>query len=405
MKPVLRFSKYKDSWIIASFSEFVAEIDSGWSPVCESNPADIDGWGSLKTTAITWDGFKPEENKRLPPELKPKLESEIRKDDILIIRVSPVNRVGVVAHVDTERKRLMVSDNMLRIRLANGLTPEFVPLLCRTSTVRKSWLSKVAGMASAQVVISQKTIRMTKIVIPDLDEQREISTFFAKINLKIHLLTKKKEALEKYKMGLMQKIFSQELRFKREDGTDYPEWKEIVFKEFLNQRSERNKNAKGYEVYSVNNRLGFISQSVQFDGYVVASEDVSNYKLVYPGDIVYNPSRINVGSIAINSTNAIRIVSPLYNVFHVSSYPVTFWYRLQELHIFKHLVKVSCSGSVRDSLSFDDLSNFKMVLPSIEEAVLIENILQKVEHNLSLLEELIKSTLALKTGLIQKMFV
>ena len=69
-----------------------------------------------------------------------------------------------------------------------------------------------------------------KVSFPEITEQLKISKLLVKVDQKINLLTKKKEALETYKKGLMQKIFSQELRFKRENGTDYPEWerKELI---------------------------------------------------------------------------------------------------------------------------------------------------------------------------------
>src|SRR5699024_5842984 len=58
------------------------------------------------------------------------------------------------------------------------------------------------------------------------DEQKKIGDFFSKLDRQIELEEQKLEKLEEQKKGYMQKLFSQELRFKDENGDDYPEWME-----------------------------------------------------------------------------------------------------------------------------------------------------------------------------------
>jgi type I restriction enzyme, S subunit len=293
--------------------------------------------------------------------------------------------------------------NVLRPKRINTYSHIYVSYYINEKLKRKI-ASLAKGVSISNVYNSD--LRTLNAVLPTLSEQNKVASFLRKIDQKINLLTKKKEALETYKKGLMQKIFSQELRFKCEDGTDYPDWEFVKFESILFPRSQRNKNCKYLEVYSVSNKEGFIPQTKQFDGYSVASNDLSNYKLVHPNDIVYNPSRINVGSIAINQTDGIKIVSPLYNIFSVDGgYNPSFWFMLRELHYFKHLVDISCSGSVRDSLSLDDLLSFRMNLPSTEEAKRIDKFLSVYDRKISTVAKQLSALNNLKKGLLQQMFV
>ena len=69
-------------------------------------------------------------------------------------------------------------------------------------------------------------LRLLKIRIPYEKEQQKIAAFLSSVDTKIEQLSRKKALWERYKQGMMQKLFSQEIRFKDEQGQDYPEWKE-----------------------------------------------------------------------------------------------------------------------------------------------------------------------------------
>ncbi len=64
------------------------------------------------------------------------------------------------------------------------------------------------------------------LMLPDPCEQKKIADFLDSVAKKMSLLTEKKSALEDYKKGMMQKLFSGRLRFSRDDGSSFRDWQE-----------------------------------------------------------------------------------------------------------------------------------------------------------------------------------
>ena len=244
------------------------------------------------------------------------------------------------------------------------------------------------------------------INVPEIKEQNKIVEFLSSVDKKIQLLEKKKEQLELYKKGVMQKIFSREIRFKDDNGNSYPDWEKIKLGEVIEQKSIRNKDNSVELVLSVSNKKGFISQQDQFDGYQVASKNVTNYKLVSKGEYAYNPSRINVGSIARLDDFERGIVSPMYVIFKLrNNLNPIFFDALYSSHRFKYLIKIGCSGSVRDSLNFNEMEKFDIELPSIEEQKKIADFLSFIDKKINTTSAQIDKTKEFKKGLLQQMFV
>ena len=122
-------------------------------------------------------------------------------------------------------------------------------------------------------------------------------------------------------------------------------------------------------VWSVSNTQGFVISNEYF-GKQVASEDINNYKKVFPSYFAYNPARINVGSIALNENGSIGCVSPMYVVFKIRDEkiirPKYLLLLLKSKIGIKQILKYS-DGSVRKVLSFANLSLIDIPLPSLPE--------------------------------------
>ena len=168
-----------------------------------------------------------------------------------------------------------------------------------------------------------------------------------------------------------------------------------VIKEF----SCRNKDLRVQKVYSVTNSDGFVPSQDYFSKDVF-SKDLSNYKIVRKGMLAYNPYRINVGSVACLQSEDEVIVSPLYVVVEVNEKKLLAEYLNLFLHsdIALEQIKSLTSGSVRDSLKYNDFTRLCFPLPSVEtqQAVIeklsaVKNLIAKREQQLAMLDQLAKS--------------
>lgn len=328
------------------------------------------------------------------------IRSRLSIGDIVYPCVGSIGKAVVIE----ENDKFHIQQNIAKITCNEFASPYYVvQFLTSDYGMREVYRFNASG---AQPNVLVGSLRQYRINIPSLPEQQKIASFLSAVDQKIQQLTKKKALLEQYKKGVMQQLFSGQLRFKDENGNPYPDWEEKRLGEYLIHKSTRNKDLSVELVLSVSNKKGFISQEEQFDGYEVASKDVSNYKIVDRDDIAYNPSRINVGSIARLINFEQGIVSPMYVIFSLKNgLNKIFFENLYNTHRFKHLIKVGCSGSVRDSLNFDDLCDFEFKFPSIEEQQKIATYLSSIDTKIGAVNNQITQTQTFKKGLLQQMFV
>lgn len=172
------------------------------------------------------------------------------------------------------------------------------------------------------------------------------------------------------------------------------------------QISKRNKDNHLCNVLSVSNRQGFIKQSEQFEDRNVASDDTSNYKIVEKNDFAYNPARINVGSIARLTKFETGIVSPMYICFRTKDCLKPEYLELffESRNFFYHIQK-RLEGSVRLCLSYEELCNIPIVIPSIEKQKQVDLHLSKLAQKIDLEMKILQFVQQQKTYLLHQMFI
>jgi type I restriction enzyme S subunit len=137
----------------------------------------------------------------------------------------------------------------------------------------------------------------------------------------------------------------------------------------------------------------------------VRAADLSRYKIVRPGAFAYNPMRLNIGSIAQNDRGRDVLVSPDYVAFETDADALlpAYFDHLRRTSIWGRFVKTAGSGGVRVRIYFEDLSDFVLELPPVEEQARIVEALDTTRREIAILEQQRDALVKQKRGLMQKL--
>lgn len=166
-----------NGWPTLKLENIVSEIESGWSPVCQKEKAQVGEWGVLKLSAISSGFFRDDENKALLPDVEPVEKLEARSGDLLLARKNVMELVGVSAFVFKTQGKLMLPDLIFRIRLKkdSGFTNEFLWQMFKTKTYLKYMQSFAGGTSGSMPNISKTNLVKLQLVAPPLADQKKFS--------------------------------------------------------------------------------------------------------------------------------------------------------------------------------------------------------------------------------------
>lgn len=229
------------------------------------------------------------------------------------------------------------------------------------------------------------------INLPTLPEQQKIAAFLTAVDEKIQQLTKKKDLLEQYKKGVMQKIFNQEIRFKDDNGNDFADWEEkplgTVAKLYQPVTiSQSQFTDEGYDVFGANGIIGKFSKF--------------NHK-----EIQVTVSCRGENSGQVNLTPAFCWITGNSMVANIEESKENilidfFYYSLSSVSL-KYLV----TGSGQPQITRNNLTKHKIYLPEIIEQQKIANFLSAIDDKINLVNQQLGKTKEYKKGLLQQMFI
>ena len=313
----------------------------------------------------------------------------VKQGDVIISTVRP--NLQAFTLIKDKVKDLIVSTGFA-VLTPKQIINEYLYQYVFSYPVSKQFYQLVVG--SNYPAVNSSDVSHLKIAFPPLSEQHRIVSVLSLWDTAIAKQTALIEQLTLRKRGLMQQLLTGKKRLKGFEGGS--------FHRLGNYISECNRRNNGCNrVLSVTNTRGFILQEEQFDK-IVASNDTSNYKVVRRGEFAYNPSRVNVGSLAMQKEYDEGILSPMYIVFKANE-NIDKTYLLQCLQSwwFRGHIPAYTQGSVRDSLSFDGLCSMKFYIPTLQEQKTISAILERADKEIEIQKQKLAAMQAQKKGLMQ----
>lgn len=282
----------------------------------------------------------------------------------------------------------------------------FAGYLMQSWKVRK----QVMVIAQGTKVLGLSTARLAKInlFIPEYKEQLMIAEFLSSVDKKIQLLEKKKEQLELYKKGVMQKIFSREIRFKDNNGNSYPDWEEKKLRNVCDVVVGGTPSTYKKEYWD--GEIGWISSGDLNNGNVTKPSklitklglDNSSAKMMPNHTVMLAMTGATLGKIGylmFNSSANQSVAGFLPNETYSSKY---LFYSLQNgiNQVFKY-----SGGAAQQGINKNSILNLIYNFPKLEEQKKIAEFLSAIDNKIDTTSNQINKTKEFKKGLLQQMFV
>ncbi|TXH74831.1 MAG: restriction endonuclease subunit S [Lysobacteraceae bacterium] len=314
-------------------------------------------------------------------------KSILQEGDVLVVRSGVPGTACVLP-------REFAGSNCIDIVFArpkkSDILPEYLAEVTNSPIGRRHVVGSQLGMALKHFNVGE--YKKLEISLPSVQEQRKIIDF---LNVWSSLV-ERYERLIQVKEGLYLAEIAKRIQF---GGM-----KKSLIESFSREVSTRNNELQVARVLSVTNSNGFVLPEDRF-GRRVASEDLSSYKIISRGQYAYNPSRINVGSIARLDDWDKGVLSPMYVVFELDEKKIDSDYFLHWLNSSETRARIrnSAQGSVRETVPFSALGALPIPLPKLAQQKAIARYLNSLRKEIRLLERKVELLKLQKRGLMQQL--
>ncbi len=269
---------------------------------------------------------------------------------------------------------------------------------------------KVYDESTGVPSLSKQTINKINRFVPSNKEQQKIGEFFIKLDRQIELEEQKLELLQQQKKGYMQKIFSQELRFKDENGNDYPNWEEKKIEDIASQvYGGGTPNTKIKEFW--NGDIPWIQSSdVKVNDLILRqcnkfisknSIELSSAKLI-PANSIAIVTRVGVGKLCLVEFD----YATSQDFLSLSSLKNDKLYSLYSLLYTMKKISANLQGTSIKGITKKELLDSIIKIPhNLEEQQKIGDLFYKIDKYISFNKCKIEILKSLKQGLLQKIFI
>lgn len=402
--PVLRFPEFSREWECKTLGE-LSEISSGGTP----NRANQHFWnGSIpwvSTALIDFNLIDRAEEYITEEGLKNSSAKLYPVGTLLMAMYGQGKTRGKIAILNIEASTNQACASIITNKEVLNNLFAFQNISKRYNEIRD--LSNQGGQEN----LSGGIIKKINISFPSIQEQQKIADFLSQIDNRIEKLTKKKQLLESYKKGVMKKIFNQELRFKDDNGNDYPDWEVKTLGEMAKFRRGSFPQPYGLDKwYDDINGMPFIQVFDVDDNFRL--KDKTKRKISKEAQIqsvfVKTGSTLitiqgSIGRIAITQYDA--YVDRTLLLFESFKVKINKYYFAYVLFLLFEIEKEKADGSIIKTITKESLTDFEIFICDYVEQTKIANFLTEIDDKINQTKSQLEGTKQYKKGLLQKMFV
>ena len=408
--PKLRFGEFEAEWKRNTIKELF-QFFNGYA--FSSKDASEKGVRWVKIADVGVNQIR-NENKSFLPESHSKKHDKflLKEGDYVVALTRPILSGKLkIARVGRDLEGALLNQRVGKIETEESI--EFVYSFLQRSSLISKIENRIAGTDPPN--LSPNEINSIMASFPSLPEQQKIASFLSAVDEKIQQLCKKKGLLDQYKKGVMQKLFPKkagqapELRFKKPDGTNYPDWEEKSFGEVntvLDSLHQTPKEyvEKGYAMIRVTDvQNGKLILNNCFKVSQPVFEEFTKRHLPKKGEIIM--SRVGSCGSSIQLADDAPVCLGQNTVLFMPKIENDYVFTIMKSRAFLNQVDRMVVGSTQKTLSLKDLKKFKTPTPSRDEQQKIADFLSSIDQKINQVETQIIQTKTFKKGVLQQMFV
>ncbi len=390
--PQLRFPEFDGEWEKKKLGEVRIQIVDGDRGINYPNGSDFSNDGYclfMNAKNVTKNGFSFIEKSFITKEKDELLrKGKLEKFDIVL---TTRGSVGHISYYDLSVpfEHLRINSGMVLIRTNQEIiNSDYLYKYFNSNQIQREIDTVAFGSAQPQLTVGE--ISKFNLSFPTLPEQTKIANFLTAVDEKLQALKKKKSLLEQYKKGVMQKLFSQELRFKDENSKEFAEWKAKKLGEVLSSISTKKHQVKSKEINIIGKHKVINQGQELIAGYSDKTDNIfNNYPIIVFGDhttiLKFIDFEFIVGA---DGTKILKNKNKDDNI--------------------KFIFYNMCFNNVPQEgykRHFSMLSDVFLQIPCIEEQIKIANFLSAIDEKINHNNMQIQKMELWEKGLLQKMFV
>ncbi|KIE87156.1 hypothetical protein SD67_00920 [Acinetobacter pittii] len=322
-----------------------------------------------------------------------------------------IGRKGTIDQPKYVNEKFWTVDTLFYSEIKQNISPLFV----YQHALQVNWLglNEATGVPS----LNTNSINNVDIYLPSQTEQIKISSFLSAVDEKISLLTRKHELLIQYKHGMMQKLFSQKIRFKADDGSEFGEWVQtklddliylvsgFAFKsDFFSDKGKKLITPKNFTTYGKANFTALNTKwtsEVCDEKYICFPDDL----LILLTDLTQSCELLGKPILLSDKDGVVLLNQRISKVIKKQEINKNFLLYLFLTDGFHELVVSTATGTTVKHSSNKIIESYKFRLPCLAEQAKIANCLSVIDQKIEVISQQIKQTKEWKKGLLQQMFV